>query len=355
MLAATVVASCRDVSGRMTEAQSAHEFTDRAGQTASTERVTPATTEPERDAQFTSTAPAGQDEPAEPAQTTTARTPVTEEREISRIEKIPFDTEYVWSDEEYEDFLYVSVNGRSGLLQITEKSIYEDGILIGTETVETVISEAEKRVIIIGTKPIYTSETVTETEEVPFETELIKDSSLYEDERTTVSAGRNGRKTAVYEVTYERGKEISRRVISEKTLSPEAAKVRVGTKPVFTYETVTKKENTVAYPVRYVYDDTIPEGERRTRTKGKDGYTENTYKITYERGVETKSELVSSSVTEPVAEVIAIGTKKKEETFAMPFRTAAQGGANYGVTQYYGGSNSHGDNRFYERYGHLCL
>lgn len=71
----------------MTETQSAHEFTDRAGQTASTERVTPATTEPERDAQFTSTAPAGQDEPAEPAQTTTARTPVTEEREISRIEK----------------------------------------------------------------------------------------------------------------------------------------------------------------------------------------------------------------------------------------------------------------------------
>jgi murein DD-endopeptidase MepM/ murein hydrolase activator NlpD len=351
MLAATVFASCRDVSGRMTETQSAHEFTDRAGQTASTERVTPATTEPERDAQFTSTAPAGQDEPAEPAQTTTARTPVTEEREISRIEKIPFDTEYVRSDEEYEDFRYVSVNGRSGLLQITEKSIYEDGILIGTETVETVISEAEKRVIIIGTKPIYTSETVTETEEVPFETELIKDSSLYEDERITVSAGRNGRKTAVYEVTYERGKEISRRVISEKTLSPEAAKVRVGTKPVFTYETVTKKENTVAYPVRYVYDDTIPEGERRTRTKGKDGYTENTYKITYERGVETKSELVSSSVTEPVAEVIAIGTKKKEETFAMPFRTAAQGGANYGVTQYYGGSNSHGGIDFGVYYG----
>ena len=56
MLAATVFASCRDVSGRMTEAQSAHEFTDRAGQTASTERVTPAMTEPERDAQFTSTA-----------------------------------------------------------------------------------------------------------------------------------------------------------------------------------------------------------------------------------------------------------------------------------------------------------
>ena len=351
MLAATVFASCRDVSGRMTETQSEHEFTDRAGQTASTERVTPATTEPERDAQFTSTAPAGQDEPAEPAQTTTARTPVTEEREISRIEKIPFDTEYVRSDEEYEDFRYVSVNGRSGLLQITEKSIYEDGILIGTETVETVISEAEKRVIIIGTKPIYTSETVTETEEVPFETELIKDSSLYEDERITVSAGRNGRKTAVYEVTYERGKEISRRVISEKTLSPEAAKVRVGTKPIFTYETVTKKENAIAHGVEYIYDEKLPDGERKIISSGKDGYTENTYKITYERGTEAKREIISSAVTEPVAEVIAIGTKKKEGTFAMPFRTAAQGGANYGVTQYYGGSNSHGGIDFGVYYG----
>lgn len=95
----------------------------------------------------------------------------------------------------------------------------------------------------------------------------------------------------------------------------------------------------------------LPDGERKIISSGKDGYTENTYKITYERGVEAKREIISSAVTEPKTEIIAIGTKKKEETFAMPFRTAAQGGADYRITQYYGGSNSHGGIDFGVYYG----
>lgn len=351
VLAVTVFASCGDASVRMTETQSGRVFAYETKQTLPSDKSDLETTGPEKNVQLTSTAPAGQDETNEVTQATTAKAPKTEEKESSRTEKIPFGTEYVYSDDEYEDFRFVSVNGKAGLLRITEKSIYEGGVFIRTETVEAVIAEAENRVIIIGTKPIYTYETVTETEELPFATELIKDTSLYEDEKITVSAGTTGRKTAIYEITYEKGKEFSRRLISEKTVPAVTEKLRVGTKPVFTYETVTKKENRVAYSVRYVYDDALPEGERETRTKGKEGYTENTYRITYERGTEARTELVSSSVTEPVTEVVAIGTKKKEEKFAMPFRTAAQGGLDYRVTQYYGGSNSHGGIDFGVYYG----
>lgn len=105
------------------------------------------------------------------------------------------------------------------------------------------------------------------------------------------------------------------------------------------------------YSVKYVYDGNIYEGERRTKTHGADGYTVNTYKITYERGKEIKREVISSETVAHIDEVIAIGTKKKEETFALPFRTAAQGGADYRVTQYYGGSNSHGGIDFGVYYG----
>lgn len=269
---AACLSSCGDVVQSETETRSgqpASVVTEKAP-TICTDIIT---AEPEKHGQTESTAPAGHGTTATNLRQTTEKPPETEEKEVSRIEKIPFETEYVYSDARYEDFWYVSVNGRSGLLQITEKSIYENGVIVRTETVETVIAEAEKRVITVGTKPI------------------------------------------------------------------------------FTYETVTKKENAVAHGVEYIYDEKLPDGERKIISSGKDGYTENTYKITYERGTEAKREIISSAVTEPVAEVIAIGTKKKEETFAMPFRTAAQGGANYRITQYYGGSNSHGGIDFGVYYG----
>lgn len=269
---AACLSSCGDVVQSETETRSgqpASVVTEKAP-TICTDIIT---AEPEKHGQTESTAPAGHGTTATSLRQTTEKPPETEEKEVSRIEKIPFETEYVYSDARYEDFWYVSVNGKSGLLRITEKSIYENGVIVRTETVETVIAEAEKRVITVGTKPI------------------------------------------------------------------------------FTYETVTKKENAIAHGVEYIYDEKLPDGERKIISSGKDGYTENTYKITYERGTEAKREIISSAVTEPETEIIAIGTKKKEETFAMPFRTAAQGGADYRITQYYGGSNSHGGIDFGVYYG----
>ena len=276
LLCACAIAACLSSCGDVVQS----ETETRSGQPASvvTEKAPTIctdiiTAEPEKHGQTESTAPAGHGTTATSLRQTTEKPPETEEKEISRIEKIPFETEYVSSDARYEDFWYVSVNGKSGLLRITEKSIYENGVIVRTETVETVIAEAEKRVITVGTKPI------------------------------------------------------------------------------FTYETVTKKENAIAHGVEYICDEKLPDGERKIISSGKDGYTENTYKITYERGTEAKREIISSAVTEPETEIIAIGTKKKEETFAMPFRTAAQGGVDYRITQYYGGSNSHGGIDFGVYYG----
>lgn len=199
--------------------------------------------------------------------------PLPETKKSATIEKIPRETEYVYSDDEYEDVSCVLQYGRDGLLQITKTGYYSDGGLVFEDSEETILSEPEKKIILIGTKP------------------------------------------------------------------------------VFTYETITKNENTVKYSVKYVYDENLYEGEQATSVCGVDGYTVNTYKITYERGEEIKREIISSDVVAPVDEVTAVGTKKKEESFALPFRTAAQGGADYRVTQYYGGSNSHGGMDFGVYYG----
>ena len=194
---AACLSSCGDVVQSETETRSgqpASVVTEKAP-TICTDIIT---AEPEKHGQTESTAPAGHGTTATSLRQTTEKPPETEEKEISRIEKIPFETEYVSSDARYEDFWYVSVNGKSGLLRITEKSIYENGVIVRTETVETVIAEAEKRVITVGTKPI------------------------------------------------------------------------------FTYETVTKKENAVAHGVEYIYDEKLPDGERKIISSGQDGYTENT-------------------------------------------------------------------------------
>lgn len=277
--------------------------------------------------------------------------PSFETKKSATIEKIPRETEYVYSDDEYEDVSYVLKYGRDGLLQITKTGYYSDGKLFIEDSEEKILSEPENKKILVGTKPIISTDHITERESVPFETETVTDGDMYEDERITEREGVCGVVLRVYEVTYERGEEVSRKLISEEKTPAVSEIIKTGTKPVFTYETIKKNENTVKYSVKYVYDGNIYEGERRTKTHGADGYTVNTYKITYERGKEIKREVISSETVAPIDEVIAIGTKKKEETFALPFRTAAQGGADYRVTQYYGGSNSHGGIDFGVYYG----
>ncbi len=82
----------------------------------------------------------------------------------------------------------------------------------------------EETVVIKSTK------TVTETEELPFETEYVEDSGLYEGDTETVSAGSNGYVTRVYELQLEDGEEVSRKLVSEDREEPQNKVIAVGTK-----------------------------------------------------------------------------------------------------------------------------
>ncbi len=76
-----------------------------------------------------------------------------------------------------------------------------------------------------------TTEEVTETEEVPYETTYKDSSDLYEGETSVSQKGVNGEKEVTYKVTYENGEETGREKVSEEvTKEPVNEIILQGTK-----------------------------------------------------------------------------------------------------------------------------
>lgn len=66
---------------------------------------------------------------------------------------------------------------------------------------------------------------------------------------------------------------------------------------------------TVPYETTTVYDSTLPVGTTLVRVQGINGLRILTYKVSYDKGVETSRQLISSVVsTEPIDQVIVKGT-----------------------------------------------
>ena len=197
-----------------------------------------------------------------------------------------------------------------------------------SETSDTVQTPDEEDSV----SPEREEQTVSVKENViPFDIHYIYDENLYEDESILLQEGADGYTISVYHVIYENGKEISREKISYTVTEPVIQEIIVGTKPAYTEQTETKKENLISFPTRYEYDNTLETGLTQIKTHGADGYTESTYKITYYKGQEIGRECVSSEIYAPIEKVIVVGTK--EESFYMPFLDASRGGYNYSVTQ----------------------
>ena len=98
---------------------------------------------------------------------------------------------------------------------------------------DRVTPDLNKEVATVDTIKIVRDGKATEVkkEEIKFETKEEKDDSKYVDEKVTKVEGKNGEKEVTYNVVREKGKEISREVVSEKVLTEATAKVVVvGTK-----------------------------------------------------------------------------------------------------------------------------
>ncbi|NQH64959.1 cell surface protein [Streptococcus suis] len=245
-----------------------------------------------------------------------AAVPVITTEEVTETKAVPYETVRENDPTLEEGKEVVSVAGKAGVRTIVYTVTKTDGVETGRVVKsDSVTTPAVNEVIKVGTKkvPGITTEEVTETEAIPYETVRENDPTLEEGKEVVSVAGKAGVRTIVYTVTKTDGVETSRVVKSDSVTTPAVNEViKVGTKkaPVITTEEVTETE-AVAYETVREDDPTLEEGKEAVVTPGQAGVRTIVYTVTKTDGVETGREVKSDSVTTPaVNEVIKVGTKK---------------------------------------------
>ncbi|MCO8189682.1 G5 domain-containing protein, partial [Streptococcus suis] len=246
----------------------------------------------------------------------TKKAPVITTEEVTETKAVPYETVRENDPTLEEGKEVVSVAGKAGVRTIVYTVTKTDGVetsrVVKSDSVTT---PAVNEVIKVGTKkaPVITTEEVTETKAVPYETVRENDPTLEEGKEVVSVAGKAGVRTIVYTVTKTDGVETSRVVKSDSVTTPAVNEViKVGTKkvPVITTEEVTETE-AVAYETVRENDPTLEEGKEVVSVAGKAGVRTIVYTVTKTDGVETSRVVKSDSVTTPaVNEVIKVGTKK---------------------------------------------
>ncbi|WP_161497377.1 G5 domain-containing protein [Streptococcus suis] len=246
----------------------------------------------------------------------TKKAPVITTEEVIETEAVAYETVREDDPTLEEGKEVVSVAGKAGVRTIVYTVTKTDGVETGREVKsDTITTPAVNEVIKVGTKkaPVITTEEVTETEAVAYETVREDDPTLEEGKEVVSVAGEAGVRTIVYTVTKTDGVETGREVKSDVVTTPAVNEViKVGTKkaPVITTEEVTETE-AVAYETVRENDPTLEEGKEVVSVAGKAGVRTIVYTVTKTDGVETSREVKSDVVTTPaVNEVIKVGTKK---------------------------------------------
>ena len=259
--------------------------------------------------------------------------PVVTTKEETKTEEVAFQTKEVTNPDLPEGSRQVKAAGKKGVRTIVETVTYTDGVETGrVEKSNTITTPAVDEIVEVGTKkvvaPVVTTKEETKTEDVAFQTKEVTNPDLPEGSRQVKAVGKKGVRTIVYTVTYTDGVETGRVEKSNTITTPAVDEVvEVGTKkvvaPVVTTEVVvpvvTTKEETktedVAFQVKEVKNEDLPEGSRQVKAAGKKGVRTIVYTVTYTDGVETGRVEKSSTITTPaVDEIVEVGTKKVAST-----------------------------------------
>lgn len=176
----------------------------------------------------------------------------------------------------------------------------------GTSKSDENITPAVDEVIQVGTKPV-TKESAT-----PFKTIYEEDKELEAGKKVTKQEGSAGSGTIVttYTLNKQTGEVTPKEEKSDKPAQDQI--IKVGTKP-------TVVETKTAYETIEEKDPTLPEGERKVKTPGKDGIktVTTTYTLNTENGEVTPKEDVQDDPK--VDEVILVGTMKKALPVTLRF------------------------------------
>ncbi|MEG3309879.1 ZmpA/ZmpB/ZmpC family metallo-endopeptidase [Streptococcus sp. SS-4456] len=275
----------------------------------------------------------------------------------SHTESISFETEEVYDDTLPEGTRQTVQAGQAGQKTFEVKKTFADGLLIKAEVLSETVSQAPvNQVVKVGTKKaeepaitalpdtapkhevpemVLTEDTITNTEAIPFETQVIYDDSLAEGTRNVEQVGKAGVQTTVIKNFYADGVLLkSEQVSSSVTSLPVMEIVRLGTKKADVVTTETEQDTKVLpFEISYQDDATLPVGEEKIITAGQNGLATITTTYTVINGVRQANPTVTELVTtQPAAQVVARGTKPAsptpvegteavKETVEIPFET----------------------------------
>ncbi|MFH0385636.1 ZmpA/ZmpB/ZmpC family metallo-endopeptidase [Streptococcus sp. A18] len=274
------------------------------------------------------------------------------EKVVSHTESIAFETEEVYDDTLPDGTRLTVQSGQAGQKTIETKQTFIGDVLVKSEAVSEAVSQAPvNQIVKIGTKPItalpdtapthelpevaLTEDTTTNTESIPFDSQIIYDATLAEGTRNVDQVGQAGVWMTITKNYYADGVLIkSEQVSSSVTSSPVTEIVRIGTKKADTVTTETESATKVIpFEISYQDDATLPVGEEKIITAGQNGLATVTTTYTLVNGVRQENPTVTETVTtQPVTQVVARGTKTATptpvertetvtETVEIPFET----------------------------------
>lgn len=171
-----------------------------------------------------------------------------------------------------------------------------------TETSSETVTETEKP---ISVRTEITEEIITEVFQTRYEYSADHDKGTHIQKQK----GTDGKIKVTTVTTYENDTVTNVSQTKETLTERVDAVVLIGMKVVRTEKTETQTTNITPFETVYTYDDSRYEDEKTVITQGKNGYTLQTYLITYENNKEISRKLIKSSMVPPVNEVIRIGTK----------------------------------------------
>ncbi|WP_414044931.1 G5 domain-containing protein [Macrococcus equi] len=246
-------------------------------------------------------------EPVKPA--------VTEPKEKYELIKVrqPLDFDTIYQDDPtLEKGKQVVVQeGKKGVREKAYNQRIINGQASTTPAYVLMIEAPVNRIVKVGTKPVEKIEELKVRESLDFDTTYQDDPTLEKGKQVVVQEGKNGIREKVYNQRIVDGKVTS--TLPAYVLMIEAPVnriVKVGTKPVETYEELKVRE---PYPFNTIWqnDPTIEIGKQIVVQEGKDGIREKVYsqRIIDGKVVSTTRAYVTV-IQEPVNKIVKVGTKK---------------------------------------------
>ncbi|CJD52941.1 putative IgA-specific zinc metalloproteinase [Streptococcus pneumoniae] len=206
----------------------------------------------------------------------------------------------------------IVTEGVLGVKRTTKTYVTQKGVRTKDEPSikEEVLKEAVDKVVARGNK------SAVATKELDYKTTYVEDKESEAGKKTVVTKGSKGHETSTVTHSFnsETGEVTANEPKVEKTESVDEV-ISVGTKPV-----VTTKD--LDYKTKYVEDKESEAGKKTVVTKGSKGHETSTitYSFNSETGEATANE-PKVEKTEPVDEVISVGTKPKVEIMETEFKT----------------------------------